>query len=156
MGWGRKSELLFGNRKVGFMRTAKVRTNKSLHPFETHRIERVHFSRFVCFLCLLSSCGCIIAILAGFLLATIPVLMIGFALEDVAARSDTSPNRDAQSCGRPLEHQTEWQSNTISSGKASVSDAWYVLHNSDLSQKDARGRASSGPFRLSRSCTKIR
>ena len=67
------------------MRTAKVRTNKSLHPFETHRIERVHFSRFVCFLCLLSSCGCIIAILAGFLLATIPVLMIGFALEDVAA-----------------------------------------------------------------------
>jgi hypothetical protein len=69
------------------MRTAKVRTKKSLHSFETHRSKRVRFSCVVCFLCLLSSCGCIIAILAGFLLATIPVLVIGFALEEVAAIS---------------------------------------------------------------------
>ena len=64
-----------------------VMRGKSLHPFATPRSKRVCFSRVVCFLCLLSSCGCIIAILAGFLLAIVPVLMIGFALEEVAAIS---------------------------------------------------------------------
>ena len=60
---------------------------KSLHPCATHRNKRGRFSRVVFCLCLLFSCGCLIAILAGFLLDTIPVLMIGFALEEAAAIS---------------------------------------------------------------------
>lgn len=59
---------------------------KTLLPFETQRRKQLRFSSVV-FLCLFSSFGCIIGILAGLLLDNIVALMIGFVLEAVGAIS---------------------------------------------------------------------